>query len=116
MLARFGHREEGGAFYERIHNGNSIGSNQSANLPSRRQGWAAREFKPFSWWREAEKGTRRPAGKNSKVIWKGAMLVTGRRSGRWLGGKAEVVQNFLGRLGFLDCCDHAYRSATSLAY
>src|SRR5207249_12237825 len=44
------------------------------------------------------------------------MLVTGRRRGRWLGWKAEVVQNFLGRFGFLDCCEHAYRTATSFTY
>src|SRR5438094_789001 len=44
------------------------------------------------------------------------MLVTGRRRGRWLGWKAEVVQNFLGRLGFLDSCEHAYRTATSFTY
>src|SRR5213594_1093066 len=46
--------------------------------PSRRLGGAVREFKPFSGCREAEKGTRKPAGKNSKVIWKGAMLVMSR--------------------------------------
>ena len=59
---------------------------------------------------------RRPAGKNSNVIWKGARFVTSRCSGSWLGWEAEAAQIFVGRLAFLDCRDQAYGSATSFAY